>query len=51
MSEHVWICDGCSSWTDRPVALSVLLAEWGWERADDAADAPPGEGVFCPECL
>ena len=50
---RVWVCDGCSSWTDRPVTLAVLLDEgvWGWVLADDGpAPGPDGEGVFCPEC-
>jgi hypothetical protein len=52
MEAKVWVCDGCSSWTDRPVTLDALLKEWGWVLADDGpAPGPDGEGVFCPECL
>lgn len=49
----VWTCDGCSSWTDRPVRLRTLLNEWYWVVADDGPVADRdgnGEGVFCPEC-
>jgi len=45
--QKVWVCDGCSSWTDRPVTYEALLTEWGWKEWEEVED---DVGVFCPEC-
>lgn len=42
--ECVQVCDGCSSWTDRPVTRAEVLNEWGW------VDGEEPESLYCPEC-
>jgi hypothetical protein len=49
---EVYTCEGCGSWTDRPVAKTDLLARsgpnaWGWVEAED--DGGRGS-LYCPEC-
>jgi hypothetical protein len=47
----VFVCDGCSSWTDKPVTRAELVADYGWiEDAEDDLGEVGYVPVYCSEC-
>jgi hypothetical protein len=51
MDKQVFVCDGCLSWTDRPVTRDEAISEYHWVEGDEPQwDGETLKPLYCPEC-